>query len=465
MKNNLTDFSTIAAIATPPGNGGVGIIRISGPESLSILKNIFVPTFAVLRETGAYESHRMYHGRIMNTSGGEAVDEVLAVYMKAPRSFTAEDVVEIQGHGGSYVLGRVLSIVLDHGARMAEPGEFTMRAFLNGRIDLTQAEGVLDLIEASSAQALKLAASQIGGGIRIKIKDLRDRLRHVHAGLEALIDFPDETEDAMEFSASADEMEKNIVPEMKAFLKTYEETRFLREGVKLVIAGPPNVGKSSLMNALTGEERSIVTSIPGTTRDLVRERLSLAGSPVLVTDTAGLRESDDEVESIGINLTRKALSEADAVLWVMDITKGIDEKMSETIRSFPVRHGILVWNKSDLAGTEKYEILGFDSMPGVMVSAKTGEGLEFLKKTMVELLFADSSTEKAGVALNLRHKNLLESAISYAVSSIEAIRTSISVELAAEDLRESVSALDAILGENMNTDILDDIFNRFCIGK
>lgn len=464
MKNNLMDFSTIAAIATPPGNGGVGIIRISGSESLSILRKVFVPTFVGLRETGAYESHMMYHGRIM-TSCGEIVDEVLAVYMKGPRSFTAEDVVEIQGHGGSYVLGLVLSIVLDHGARMADPGEFTMRAFLNGRIDLTQAEGVLDLIEASSAQALKLAASQIGGGIRTKIKDLRDRLRHVHAGLEALIDFPDETEDAMELSASADEMEKNIVPEMKAFLKTYEETRFLREGVKLVIAGPPNVGKSSLMNALTGEERSIVTSIPGTTRDLVRERLSIAGSPVLITDTAGLRESDDEVESIGINLTRKALSEADAVLWVMDITNAIDEKMSETMRSFPVKHGILVWNKADLAGTESQDLKGFDNMPDLRVSAKTGEGLELLKQTMADLLFSDSSAEKAGVALNLRHKKLLESAIFYADNSIEAIRTSNSVELAAEDLREAVASLESILGENMRADILDDIFSRFCIGK
>ncbi|WP_027359745.1 tRNA uridine-5-carboxymethylaminomethyl(34) synthesis GTPase MnmE [Desulforegula conservatrix] len=465
MKNNLTDFSTIAAIATPPGNGGVGIIRISGPESLSILRNIFAATSLEITKTGIFESHRMYHGRIFDPSCREVIDEVLAVYMKAPRSFTAENVVEIQGHGGSYVLGRILSIVIDQGARIAEPGEFTMRAFLNGRIDLTQAEGVLDLIEASSDQALKLAASQIGGGIRDKIKDLRDRLRNVHAGLEALIDFPDETEDAMELSASADEVEKNIVPEMKAFLKTYEETRFLRDGVKLVIAGPPNAGKSSLMNALTGEERSIVTSIPGTTRDLVRERLSLAGTPVLVTDTAGLRESEDEVESIGISLTRKALSEADAVLWVMDITKGIDEKMSETIRSFPVKHGILVWNKADLAGIKQHDSTGFDNMPGIMVSAKTGNGLEFLKQTMIELLLSDSSAEKSGIALNLRHKNLLESAISHANRSIEAIRFSGSVELAAEDLRESVGALDAILGENMKADILDDIFSRFCIGK
>lgn len=465
MKNNFTDFSTIAAIATPPGNGGVGIIRISGLESLSILRKIFAATSMETRETGIYESHRMYHGRIIDPTGGELIDEVLAVYMKAPRSFTAEDVVEIHGHGGSYVLGRILSIVIDKGARIAEPGEFTMRAFLNGRIDLTQAEGVLDLIEASSDQALKLAASQIGGGIRDKIKDLRDRLRNVHAGIEALIDFPDETEDAMELSASADDVEKNIVPEMKAFLKTYEETRFLRDGVKLVIAGPPNAGKSSLMNALTGEERSIVTSIPGTTRDLVRERLSLAGTPVLVTDTAGLRESEDEVESIGINLTRKALSEADAVLWVMDITKGIDEKMSETIRSFPVKHGILVWNKADLTGIKKHDNTGFDNMPGIMVSAKTGNGLEFLKQTMIELLLSDSSVEKSGIALNLRHKNLLESAIFHASNSIEAIRVSGSVELAAEDLRESVGALDAILGENMKADILDDIFSRFCIGK
>lgn len=459
------DFSTIAAIATPPGNGGVGIIRISGPESLGILRKIFIATSVEVRESGIYESHRMYHGRIFDPTCGETVDEVLAVYMKAPRSFTAEDIVEIQGHGGSYVLGLILSIVLDHGARMAEPGEFTMRAFLNGRIDLTQAEGVLDMIEASSAHALKLAASQIGGGIRDRIKDFRDRLRHVHAEIEALIDFPDETEDSMELSASADEIGTNIVPAMEAFLKTYEETRFLRDGVKLVIAGPPNAGKSSLMNALTGEERSIVTSIPGTTRDLVRERLSLAGTPVLVTDTAGLRESDDEVESIGINLTRKALSEADAVLWVIDITKGIDEKMTETIRSFPVKHGILVWNKADLAGIKNHDKMGFDNMPGVMVSAKTGNGLESLKQKIIELLFSDSSVEKAGVALNLRHKKLLESAVYYAVRSIEAIRVSGSVELAAEDLRESVGALDAILGENLKSDILDDIFSRFCIGK
>lgn len=465
MKKDLMDFSTIAAIATPPGNGGVGIIRISGPDSLSILRKIFLPSMYSLRQSKNFESHMMYHGRIINPASGVFVDEVLAVYMKSPKSFTAEDVVEIHGHGGTYVLGTLLSIVLDHGARMAGPGEFTLRAFLNGRIDLTQAEGVLDLIEASSAQALKLATGQLGGGIRTMIGDLRERLKTVHAGLEAVIDFPDETEDYIEVTSLADDMENNIVPAMKSLYNTFEETRFLREGVKLVIAGPPNAGKSSLMNALTGEERSIVTSVPGTTRDLVRERLSLAGSPVLVTDTAGLRDSEDEVETIGINLAKNAISEADVVLWVMDITRGIDKEMSDIMRSSKVRHSILIWNKTDLTCFSQHEKQGFDDMPMVMVSAKSGDGIDLLKNTLIDILFSDSSAERAGVALNLRHKKLLESALEAAGRASQALRLSGSVELAAEDLRDALHSMDSILGENIDGDILDEIFSRFCIGK
>lgn len=465
MKRNLTDFSTIAAIATPPGNGGVGIIRISGTESLEVLKKLFIPSSKALRIDAAFESHRMYHGKIVEPFTGETLDEVLAVYMKGPRSFTAEDVVEIQGHGGSFVLGKILSLVMENGARMASPGEFAMRAFLNGRIDLTQAEGILDLIEASSSHALKLAASQISGGIRSIIEAFREKLRRMHAGIEALIDFPDETEDSIELSTFARELKHEVIPEMDAFLKTYEETRFLREGVKLVIAGPPNAGKSSLMNALTGEERSIVTSVPGTTRDLVREKLSISGTPLLVTDTAGLRDSEDEVESIGIGLTRKALSEADAVLWVLDITKDTDDEITEAIKSTPVSHRIIAWNKSDLSNVRpSCKPNEFEGIPCAMISAKTGLGLEELKKMLADQLLLTSSAEKSGVALNLRHKNLLESSLSYASGALEAIELQ-SPEMAAEDLKAASTCLDSILGENQGADILDEIFSRFCIGK
>lgn len=469
MKRNLSDTSTIAAAATPPGSGGVGIIRISGSGSLAILKKIFRPSSSCLMSSGEYDSHKMYHGRIINPDNAEFIDEVLAVFMKGPKSFTAEDVVEIQGHGGSYLTGATLSIVLDNGARMAEPGEFTMRAFLNGRIDLTQAEGVLDVIEASSSEALKLAANQLGGGLGNRIEAIRESLRHIHAGFDAVIDFPDETEDSIEISSLVHEMEYSILPVMKALFRTYEETRFLREGVRLVMAGPPNAGKSSLMNALTGEERSIVTSVPGTTRDLVRERLSLAGSPVLLTDTAGLRDSEDEIESIGISLAKRAISDSDMVLWILDITEGIDETMAEAIKNRHVRHGIIVWNKSDLDGhrlhSEQSRITSCDSLPEIKVSAKTGEGIEDLKKLISELLFSSASAEKSPVAINLRHRNLLEKAILSTGNAIAILKNTGSVELGAEDLREAVSALDSILGENLQPDILDEIFSRFCIGK
>lgn len=465
MKKDMMDFSTIAAIATPQGSGGIGIVRISGKESLGIMSKVFRPSMASTSRAGAYESHRMYHGHLIDPSTGEAVDEVLAVYMKAPRSFTAEDVVEIHGHGGVYVLGVILSIILDQGARMAGPGEFSMRAFLNGRIDLTQAEGILDMIEASSAQALRLAAGQLRGGIRERISGIRERLRTVHAGLEALIDFPDETEDLIELSSLADEMESVILPEMKSLLVTHEETRFLREGVRLVIAGPPNAGKSSLMNALAGEERSIVTSVPGTTRDLVRERLDISGTPVLLTDTAGLRETADEVESMGINLARKAISDADAILWVMDITKGMDGEMADVISLSHARHGIIVCNKSDLADRSIHIGPPFEDMPQIPVSAKTGQGIDFLKKTISEMLFSDSSAGREGLSLNIRHKRLLDTALSCSERAFLALKGSYAVELASEDLRGAVQSLDSILGENLDPDILDDIFSRFCIGK
>lgn len=460
------DTDTIAAIATPPGAGGIGIVRISGPRA-------FFQACALFRKGKALKplrpeelvSHRLTLGGLQNPDTGEVVDEVLLVAMRAPRSFTGEDVVEIQAHGGPYLLRSILALVLGQGARLAEPGEFTRRAFLAGRMDLTQAEGVMDLIAARTDAARKMGSALLRGELGKAVRRMRESLLDLATRMAAEIDFPEDVGELVDSGDMRAQIHKACLPELRRWIRMGEEGIRLREGLRLVIAGPPNVGKSSLMNRLLAQERSIVTDIPGTTRDLVEESLNLAGLPFVLTDTAGIREASDPVEALGIERARARIREADRVLLVLDASRGADAEsclLEAEIRETPY---VVVLNKKDLVEDAAALVLPASWRPEARVAlcAKTGEGLEMLKKVLTDLA---TVAETGHAALpNLRHKEAFERAEEALLRVDEGLENGHFWDLLAVDLDAAIRELGRVLGENPEPDLLDRIFSDFCIGK
>ena len=453
---------TIAAIATPPGPGGIGIIRVSGPLAPRILAALFVRS----REVDGWLSHRLYHGRIV-AADSTVADEALAVLMRAPHSFTGDDVVELHCHGSPVGLRRILARVLGEGARLAEPGEFTKRAFLNGRIDLTQAEAVIDLVHARTTAAAALAAEQLSGRLSDYCADLRDRVVHLKALLEAQIDFSEEDFDVgvEELLATVDEC---LVP-IAALLDTYQHGKMLRDGIRVAIIGKPNVGKSSLLNALLGEERAIVTSIAGTTRDAIDEAVDLDGVPVVLSDTAGLRDADaaDVVERIGMQRTAHRISEAQLLLTVLDASRALDAEDEAVLQAHAGARQIIVLNKVDLPpATAAVDVRKLANRPPIVpVSATQHTGLAELRRVLLAEISSGSTVQNVPVLSNLRHVDALTKARDSLRLARESIVTRRPSDLVAVDVQDAIDHIGSVTGVITSEDVLDRIFSEFCIGK
>ena len=460
----MYEEDTIAAIATAPGEGGVAIVRVSGADAENIAARIFVRPDG---KNGGLKSHRLYHGKICDPESKRVLDEVLLTIMRNPRSYTGEDVVEIHGHGGAFISRRILGLVLAQGARQAERGEFTKRAFLNGRLDLTQAEGVLDLIRAQTDKGADLALHQAGGELSKWVGDLREDLLEIVVQVEAAIDFPDEEIELLQRSALVQKIERLCV-QISDILATYDWGRLFRDGVKVCICGRPNVGKSSLLNALLGTERVIVTPVPGTTRDVIEESIDLNGLRTVLWDTAGIRETDEQVESIGVQRSREHLEKADAAIFVVDGSAPLsseDRALFGKIAS--KKRKLMAINKRDLPqdNTVLEELRKLhDPTELVFVSAQRGDGIQALKVKLREMIL-DTDEEPSIVITNLRHKSALmrgNEALKRALVSLDERRAA---ELLAVDLNGACAALEEIIGMVHMDDILEHIFSEFCIGK
>ena len=470
------DIATIAAIATPTGRGGIGIIKVSGKDAFSIAEAIFqkfAPVIDVSKKKSAplfssLKSHHLYHGHIVDKEKGRVLDEVLLSVMIAPHTYTKEDVVEINTHSGPVVLASILELVLKHGAKLAEPGEFTKRAYLNGRIDLTQAEAVIDIINSKTEKALEIATSHITGGLKTKIESIRSALLDILVETEAAIDFLDDTGEILDSGRIIKILKRRVVDALKALIEKYENEHVLRDGLKMVVVGRPNVGKSSLMNRLIQEDRAIVTPIPGTTRDLIEETLNIHGIPVIIADTAGLHETDDPVEVIGIEKAQKYIRDSDLVLFMVDASDPLTDEDYNIYKSIRNKRLILVINKSDLV-EDDFEPAVPDSwrfVPRIKISALYGKGVEDLKKLIVNLSIGEYGLEaKNTIIPNLRHKISLERSLQLCVAAIEEIRKQTSFEFVAIDIREAMDGLGEIIGDTAKEDVIDQIFSRFCIGK
>ena len=455
---------TIAAISTPIGIGGIGIIRVSGKEAISIVDKIFKAANKKLLKD--IDSHTITYGHIVSQSG-KVLDEVLIMLMKGPKTFTREDVIEINCHGGPIPLNAVLMEVINAGARLADSGEFTKRAFLNGRIDLAQVEAIMDIIEAKTELSLSQAVGQLEGNLSKKIKEYQDTLIQIIARIEVSIDYPEYDDDepiTNDFEAEL----RVLLGELNELLKTADTGKMIREGVKTAIVGRPNVGKSSLLNALLEENKAIVTDIPGTTRDVVEAYLNIDGIPFQLLDTAGIRETEDVVEQIGVERSKHSIEEADLVLMLIDAHEGLVEKDKEILAQVKGKHVIYVFNKNDLTSSITPEIISeyFNNGQIVNISAKVLDGLKELRSAMKEIVMKGNATVNNQATIsNQRQKQALINAIKSLDKVIEAIEMGLPEDCLAIDLHDAFGHLGMIVGESLKEEIINQLFSRFCLGK
>lgn len=458
------DSDTIAAIATPLGAGGIGIVKISGPKAIPI-------ALALLRSNKDPDkiiSHMLQRAHLVDPATDVVVDEVLFVAMKGPCSYTREDVVEIQAHGSRCGLYKILELVFKQGARPAHPGEFTKRAFLNGRIDLTQAEAVADMVSAQTSQALEFAANQLRGDLQRAVEEVRSSMLSFLAEVEVAIDFPEDVEDIVSFDAMGQRLESKVLAPLEQLLANYDEGHVYKDGIRVAIAGRPNVGKSSLMNRLLDKERSIVATIPGTTRDFIEDVVNIKGVAVTLVDTAGIHNTSDEVEAIGIKFARERIAWADLVLFVVDGSVALNTSDMEAYSLVTNKKAILVINKSDIPQFESPVAISsqFPGVPWVCVSALHHEGINALKATIFSTISVQTS--KGGlpnVVPNARHKACLDKAVDVVKTALAALKSSMPLDLVAVDLHEGWESLGEITGQAAPDALLDEIFSHFCIGK
>jgi len=460
----MSDQDTIAAISTPVGIGGIGIIRISGSRAMAIAQTLFPAPSS----WDALPSHHLTLGNIVDPARGTIVDQVLLTYMKAPKTYTREDVIEINCHSGPLVLKKILELVLKEGARLAEPGEFTLRAFLNGRIDLTQAEGIIELIQAQTDQALEKANKLLRGDLQKLLKGIQEELLGLLAQMEAAIDFPEEELEILDRHDWNRLLQDQVLSPLSELILAYEEGRPFREGLSLVIVGKPNVGKSSLLNKLLKEERAIVTSIPGTTRDTIEETILLKGLPFRLVDTAGIRRARDEVEEAGILRTREKVNDAHIVLFLIDSSSVLEEEDRAIFQEIGKKPVIVLLNKMDLPSIVSQEEAKkiFPGAATLSISARYGQGIETLKEKLHELFqqthFPDALPD---LIPTLRQKQIFDQMIISLSRAYQLNEENLSPEFIALDLQKALEELGSLIGTTTSEDVLDRVFSRFCIGK
>lgn len=456
---------TIAAIATAYGEGGIGIIRISGEESKKILNKIFRPKN--LDNIQSIVNKRLYYGHIVDPDNQKTIDEVLAVYMKKPATYTTEDIVEIYCHGSVVSLKKTLTLVLRNGARLAEKGEFTKRAFLNGRLDLSQAEAVIDLIRAKTDKSFGVALNQMEGALSEQVKMLRETIMDLLVNITVNLDYPDEDIEEITF----EHLEKSlsqISDGIDQLLVTADTGRMIREGLNIAIIGKPNVGKSSLMNALLRESRAIVTEIPGTTRDTIEEAINIKDIPVILTDTAGIRETQDMIEKMGIEKSKESFNRADLIILILDSSCPLSDEDREIIPYIGNRKCIVLLNKTDLgqmiAKEQIKELLpGADVIPAAI---KNMIGIEELEQQIVNLVYGGQVKQENSLLItNVRHKELLEKAASSISDAIAMAESREALDFIEVDIRHAWELLGEIIGETVTDDIIEKVFERFCLGK
>lgn len=455
---------TITALVTAVGESSVGIIRISGPEATNIANKIYKGK----TDFTTAESHTVHYGYVYDAKHDKKIDEAIFLLMRGPRSFTGEDVVEVQCHGGMVVLKQTLQLILSCGARLAEQGEFSKRAFLNGRLDLAQAESIMDIVQAKTERGVDLALSQLQGSLSGMVKELRADLLELVAFIQADIDYPDDDIERLTPEEYQNRV-ANLKEQIASVLQNAQKGKIIRDGLRVVIAGKPNVGKSSLLNALLGQERAIVTDIPGTTRDVIEEYINFNGIPLKIVDTAGIRETDNVVEQIGVDKAQQFVKQADLVLYVVDALQGLTEEDTQMLDEIKNQHVIYLMNKSDVGITDEARAAFADAIGGAPVleiSAREKLGLDQLEQRIMDLFFSGTLEVQNDIMVtNVRHIQILEESAAHMEGFLTGLMLGMSVDFLVIDLQNAWEKLGKITGETVEEDLLDQIFSKFCLGK
>lgn len=454
---------TIAAISTAVGEAGISIVRISGKKAIQIISNIFKSKRNI--DLKNVKSHTVHYGFIYEKDNGEIYDEVLVNVMRSPNTYTKEDVVEINCHGGYIPAKRILELVLKNGARLAEPGEFTKRAFLNGRIDMSQAEAVIDIIRSKTSLSNKYAMMQLKGSIKNRIEEIKNDLVKLIAHIFALMDFPDEDVELFKDDELVNGIKESIF-KIDKIIESSEKGRIIREGLNTAIIGKPNAGKSSLLNALLNENRAIVTDIPGTTRDIIEEYLNIRGIPIKLIDTAGIRETKEVVEKIGVERSKEAINNADLIILVFDNSRPLEKEDYDILNIIENKNVIYVVNKIDLPSYINIEeIRKISNSKYIKISSKTNEGLDILENTVYNMVFENGLSNDEFLLTNMRHRDALYKARENLLSCLDTINKGLTEDFVSIDLNSAIDNLGLITGETANEDLINEVFSKFCVGK
>lgn len=458
-------MSTIAAISTAPAIGGIGIVRMSGEKCFDILEKIFVQKNPQKIEN--IKGYTIKYGKIIDTSNNKVIDEVLVSYFKCPKSYTAENMCEINSHGGIIVLRKILEMCLINGAKLAEPGEFTKRAFLNGRIDLTQAEAIIDIINAKSSREAQESANQIEGFLSKKIHEIRKKIIDLMVDIEANIDYPEYDIEEVSNNSAREKLEE-VENELVKLSKSFESGKILKEGIKIAIIGSPNAGKSSLLNAILKEERAIVTDIAGTTRDIIEEQVIIGGIPFKIIDTAGIRDAENKIEQIGIEKSKKAAKNSDVIIAVFDNSKELNSEDKEILELLKEKKSVIVLNKMDLVSCDlknKKEIKE-TNRPIVEMAVKEEKGLDNLYKELIDMFNLNQiNLDNELIITNIRHQNLINKAIESTRMALNDLKMSMPIDIISINIKQILEYLGEITGDNVSEDIIKNIFSKFCLGK